>query len=52
LSEIAAALHYADAAVFSRAFRCWSNTSPSEWRAQCDRRVIPGTAEPGAGLAS
>ena len=52
LSEIAAALHYADAAVFSRAFRGWSNTSPSEWRAQCDRRVIPGTAEPGAGVAS
>ncbi len=37
LSDIAAALHYADAAVFSRAFRGWSNTSPREWRAQYDR---------------
>ena len=34
LSEIASALHYADAAVFSRAFRSWSKTSPSEWRAR------------------
>ena len=37
LSEIASALHYADAAVFFRAFRSWSNTSPREWRAQCAR---------------
>ena len=35
VSEIASALRYADAAVFSRAFRSWSNTSPREWRAQC-----------------
>jgi len=37
LSEIAAALRYADAAVFSRAFRAWSMTSPREWRARRDR---------------
>jgi AraC-like DNA-binding protein len=37
LSEIASALRYADAAVFSRAFRSWSKTSPREWRARCDR---------------
>jgi AraC-like DNA-binding protein len=34
LSEIAAALHYADAAVFSRAFRVWAKSSPRAWRAQ------------------
>jgi AraC-like DNA-binding protein len=34
LSEIAAALHFADAAVFSRAFRSWSRTSPRDWRAR------------------
>ena len=34
LSEIAAALHFADAAVFSRAFRNWSRTSPRDWRAR------------------
>ena len=32
LSEIASALHFSDAAVFSRAFRNWSTTSPREWR--------------------
>lgn len=40
LSEIASALRFADAAVFSRAFRGWSNTSPREWRAQCDRKPV------------
>jgi AraC-like DNA-binding protein len=39
-SEIASALRYADAAVFSRAFRSWSNTSPREWRARCDRNAV------------
>lgn len=34
LSEIAAALQYADLAVFSRAFRNWSRTSPRDWRAE------------------
>jgi AraC-like DNA-binding protein len=36
LSEIAAALHYADSAVFSRAFRKWAQVSPKAWRARCD----------------
>lgn len=34
ISEIASALHFADAAVFSRAFRQWSKTSPRNWRAR------------------
>jgi AraC-like DNA-binding protein len=41
LSEIASALHYADAAVFSRAFRSWSKTSPREWRTRRDRKAVP-----------
>ena len=32
VSEIGAALHYADPAVFSRAFRNWAQVSPKEWR--------------------
>lgn len=42
LSEIASTLRYADAAVFSRAFRGWSQTSPSEWRAHCRRPSATG----------
>jgi len=34
MAEIAAALHYADPAVFSRAFRQWTNSSPLRWRKQ------------------
>lgn len=34
ISEIAAALRYADAAVFSRAFRSWTGMSPRRWRAR------------------
>jgi AraC-like DNA-binding protein len=49
LSEIASALRYADAAVFSRAFRGWSKTSPREWRARCDRKVVPHADELGEG---
>jgi AraC-like DNA-binding protein len=49
LSEIASALRYADAAVFSRAFRSWSKTSPREWRAQCDRKAVPPADELGKG---
>ncbi len=41
LSEIASALRYADPAVFSRAFRSWSKTSPREWRAQRNRKAVP-----------
>lgn len=37
LSEIAAALHYADSAVFSRAFRNWAQISPKAWRAAVSR---------------
>ena len=32
LADIASALHFADAAVFSRAFRGWSGTNPRHWR--------------------
>ena len=49
LSEIASALRYADAAVFSRAFRDWSKTSPSAWRARRDRNAVPRADEPGEG---
>jgi AraC-like DNA-binding protein len=38
LAEIAAALHFADAAVFSRAFRGWSKTSPRTWRVRREQR--------------
>jgi len=38
LLEIASALRYADAAVFSRAFRGWSKMSPRQWRA---RKAVP-----------
>jgi AraC-like DNA-binding protein len=36
--EVASALRYADAAVFSRAFRSWSKMSPRQWRA---RKEVP-----------
>lgn len=32
VSEIAAALHYADVTAFSRAFRGWTGVPPSHWR--------------------
>lgn len=34
LTKIAAALDYADATAFSRAFKRWSGTTPTEWRAR------------------
>ena len=40
LSEIAATLHYADPAVFSRAFRNWAGMSPREWRASHTRGSV------------
>jgi len=37
ISKIAAALHYADPNIFSRAFRNWAGSSPKQWRAlKCD----------------
>ena len=41
LSEVASALRYADATVFSRAYRSWSKTSPREWRARHGRGAAP-----------
>jgi len=35
-------LDYADTSAFARAFRRWSGTTPSRWRAR-DRRVLPLT---------
>jgi AraC-like DNA-binding protein len=32
LGEISAALDYAEAGVFTRAFRGWRGMTPSEWR--------------------
>ncbi len=37
VSEIAAALDYADASAFTRAFRRWSGTTPAVWRARHSR---------------
>ena len=52
LWEIASALHYADAAVFSRAFRGWSKTNPREWRARSGRKAAPRADELGRGALS
>jgi AraC-like DNA-binding protein len=46
VSEIAAALDYADASAFTRAFRRWSGTTPAAWRArQALDRKASGTVE-------
>jgi AraC-like DNA-binding protein len=42
ISDIAAALDYADASAFTRAFRRWSGTTPAQWRAQ--RRTASSAA--------
>ena len=34
VSQIAAALDYAEASAFTRAFRRWSGTTPAAWRAK------------------
>ena len=34
VGQIAAALDYAEASAFTRAFRRWSGTTPAAWRAQ------------------
>ena len=38
ITGIAAALDYADASAFTRAFRRWSGTTPAAWRASRRRR--------------
>ncbi len=43
MTQISGALCYADAAVFSRAFRSWSGLSPRQWRAQRVSGVSPGS---------
>ncbi len=52
LVEIASALHFADAAVLSRAFRSWSKTNPREWRTRRERNAVPRADEPGQGALS
>jgi AraC-like DNA-binding protein len=34
VSQVAAALDYAEASAFTRAFRRWSGTTPAAWRTQ------------------
>ncbi len=41
VAEIAAALHYADATAFSRAFRGWAKASPTAWRTRVRRTHEP-----------
>lgn len=45
VTEIAAALQYADATAFSRAFRNWAQISPRQWRAR-QRGLDQSEAEP------
>ena len=52
LAEIASALHFADTAVFSRAFRGWSRTNPREWRSRRDRQAVPRADATGQGVLS
>jgi len=37
VTEISAALQYADTATFSRAFKGWSGCSPVQWRSRANR---------------
>jgi AraC-like DNA-binding protein len=42
VGHIASTLDYADTSAFARAFRRWSGTTPSRWRAR-GQRVLPST---------
>jgi AraC-like DNA-binding protein len=44
VADIAAALHYADATAFARAFKAWAGMPPSRWRARqpLGTRAAPG----------
>jgi len=42
VSEIAAALHFSDPNVFSRAFRNWAAASPRQWRDRQGRSARAG----------
>lgn len=46
VSEIAAALQYADPNVFSRAFRNWAKLSPTQWRRRIQARGEPIKKKP------
>jgi AraC-like DNA-binding protein len=46
LSKIAAALNYADATAFARAFKRWSGIPPAEWRQLSRKRQIGASASP------
>ncbi len=39
VSHIALMLNYADSSAFTRAFRRWSGSTPSQWRVQQDRKA-------------
>jgi AraC-like DNA-binding protein len=51
LSEIAASLHFADPAVFSRAFKGWAGINPRDWRADLRRRLA-GCVQPDQSLGA
>lgn len=52
LSQIAAALDYADASAFTRAFRRWSGTTPARWRTQQILRASRRRASPSPEVSS
>jgi len=52
LAEIASALGYSDATAFSRAFRSWANTTPSEWRNQLESAPDDAVRFDSPGVAS
>lgn len=46
LADIAAALHYAEAPAFTRAFGRWAGATPSAWRAAAPSPESPGRGRP------